>query len=81
MTGPAEWSTDALCARTDPELFHPKSGDRGLPAMRICRACPVREPCLDYALKHPEVGGIWGGLTARARGRIRQQQATRRHTP
>jgi WhiB family redox-sensing transcriptional regulator len=32
-------------------------------AKRVCAACPVRQECLDYALRVREQYGIWGGLT------------------
>ena len=28
----------------------------------ICRTCPVKQPCLDYAIAIREPHGIWGGL-------------------
>ena len=31
-------------------------------AKEICVSCPVRQPCLDYAIKIREPHGIWGGL-------------------
>ncbi|HEV3495824.1 MAG TPA: WhiB family transcriptional regulator, partial [Actinomycetes bacterium] len=31
-------------------------------AKEICALCPVRRPCLDYALAIREPHGIWGGL-------------------
>jgi WhiB family redox-sensing transcriptional regulator len=33
----------------------------------ICRACPVRKQCLDYALEFPpaDMHGVWAGLTSR----------------
>lgn len=31
-------------------------------AKSICAACPVRRPCLDYAIEIREPHGIWGGL-------------------
>ena len=31
------------------------------------RACPVRQPCLDYAVTNRIVHGVWGGLTERER--------------
>jgi hypothetical protein len=36
-------------------------------ARRICRSCPVRSECLDYALTYPvtDLHGVWGGLTPR----------------
>ncbi|MYX14448.1 hypothetical protein GTY67_13680 [Streptomyces sp. SID8374] len=44
------WREDALCRQTDPELFMPDVGGTAAPAKRICLACPVRRPCLDYAV-------------------------------
>lgn len=39
-------------------------------AMAVCRACPVRRQCLEFAIEHNEEG-IWGGTTRpqRTRGR------------
>ena len=31
-------------------------------AKEICRTCPVKRPCLDYAVSIREQHGIWGGL-------------------
>jgi WhiB family redox-sensing transcriptional regulator len=31
-------------------------------AKAICGRCPVREPCLEYALRIREPHGIWGGM-------------------
>jgi WhiB family redox-sensing transcriptional regulator len=31
-------------------------------AKRICAECPVRQECLEYALRVREPFGIWGGL-------------------
>ena len=33
----------------------------------MCARCPVRQPCLEYALSNRIVSGIWGGLTERER--------------
>lgn len=43
-------------------------------AKRICRPCPVRSACLQYALDHQE-HGIWGGLTVDERAEIGRQRA------
>lgn len=32
-------------------------------AKEICRTCPVKAPCLDYAIRIREHHGIWGGLS------------------
>lgn len=65
--GDLSWQDRALCARTDPEAFFPDRGGSAQAAKRICRSCPVREQCLEYALENDERFGIWGGLSASER--------------
>lgn len=67
-----EWQDQALCAQTDPEAFFPEKGGSTREAKRICRACGVRDECLEYALEHDERFGIWGGLSDRERRRLRR---------
>lgn len=38
-----------------------------------CVPCPVREACLEYALRRKERYGIWGGLSGRARRAARRR--------
>jgi hypothetical protein len=52
-------------------VFFPGRGEPAEPARRICARCPVREPCLDYALSHGITHGIWGGLAERDRRTLR----------
>lgn len=42
-------------------------------AIRMCRQCPVRLNCLQYALEW-EAFGIWGGFTERQRDFIRKRK-------
>lgn len=35
---------------------------REVRAKEICRTCPVKRSCLDYAISIREPHGIWGGL-------------------
>jgi WhiB family redox-sensing transcriptional regulator len=71
------WEDRALCAEVDPELFFPEGqGNHGFrDAKRVCLACEVRAECLGYALEHPELRGVWGGLSERERGARRQPAA------
>lgn len=76
---PGPWAEDALCAQTDPDIWFPEIGGHREAAIarRICRACPVRAECLDYALAGADTWnglatGIWGGTSPRERARIRQ---------
>lgn len=63
-----DWRAAGACVTADPDLFFPLSAagaaaqqiDR---ARRICAGCEVLRPCLDFAVAHPEVDGIWGGTT------------------
>lgn len=68
-----EWQDQALCAQTDPEAFFPEKGGSTREAKRICKACAVRDECLEYALEHDERFGIWGGLSDRERRRLKKQ--------
>lgn len=68
-----EWQEQALCAQTDPEAFFPEKGGSTREAKRICRACVVRDECLEYALEHDERFGIWGGLSERERRRVKKR--------
>ena len=42
-------------------------------AIRICNTCPVRDECLHAAIVAGDRFGIFGGVTARDRARIRKQ--------
>jgi WhiB family redox-sensing transcriptional regulator len=63
---------DALCAQVDPELFFPEQGEPSRPARRVCAACPVRRPCLEWAVATGQRYGVWGGLSDRERKRWRR---------
>ena len=66
------WREFARCRGVDPEVFYPVSDDDEAAdeAKSICALCPVREPCLEFALSTREKNGVWGGLTERERRRV-----------
>lgn len=68
-----DWQEQALCAQTDPEAFFPEKGGSTREAKRICRACGVRDECLEFALANDERFGIWGGLSERERRRLKKR--------
>jgi WhiB family redox-sensing transcriptional regulator len=68
------WRTHAACGGLDPEVFYPVNDEAAEEAKAICRECPVREPCLDYALTNRERDGVWGGATERERRRMIRQR-------
>ncbi|MEE1740519.1 WhiB family transcriptional regulator [Streptomyces sp. BE147] len=61
------WRMDAACREEDPDLFFP-IGSTGpalvqtAEAKAVCASCPVREPCLRWALDNGQDSGVWGGL-------------------
>jgi WhiB family redox-sensing transcriptional regulator len=77
MSARLNWRDAAACGRADPELFFPV-GATG-PALRqideakrVCRSCPVRAPCLAWALDHDVTAGVWGGTTEEERHAIQR---------
>jgi WhiB family redox-sensing transcriptional regulator len=64
------WTADALCAQTDPEVFHPEKGGSTRDAKKVCAKCPVQAECLNWALTTGERFGVWGGLSERERRKL-----------
>ena len=67
----ARWRELAACRGTGLEVFFPSRGESAAPARQVCAACPVRQPCLDYAITNRITHGVWGGLTERERRVLR----------
>jgi WhiB family redox-sensing transcriptional regulator len=68
--------TEGRCRDYPPNTFFPSDGLGVAIARRICAHCPVKEPCLDYAMDNHIEHGVWGGTSERARRLIARQ---RRH--
>lgn len=66
------WRGDEPC-RDAPEVFHPEQGDNRSAevAKWLCRRCPSREQCLEWAVQDPQLEGIHAGTNARQRARMR----------
>jgi hypothetical protein len=62
---------DALCKGRDPSLWFPAPGGSMERAKTVCRACPARARCLDWALQANERAGVWGGASPDERAQIR----------
>ncbi len=64
------WQLRAACRGPQSTVFFPpasferkdEKAEREGRAKEICRTCPVRTPCLEYAIGIKEPHGIWGGL-------------------
>jgi WhiB family redox-sensing transcriptional regulator len=73
---PGEWAGEALCAQIGADLWFSGKGESSEPAKQVCRACPVREECLEYALAAGEWRyGVWGGMSPRERRAERDRRA------
>jgi len=72
------WQARAACRGPNTVIFFPPSHferkeereAREARAKSICRACPVRRDCLDYAMRIREPHGIWGGLNEAERRQL-----------
>ena len=70
----APWTTNgwprASAGSMDPALFFPSDGIGVQVAQKTCAECPVKSPCLEYALDNRVDHGVWGGTSERERRRI-----------
>lgn len=66
------WQSQGNCLGVDPELFFPVNVGGLREAQAVCAGCSVRLECLEHALTHHEHHGVWGGLSERARRRIKR---------
>jgi WhiB family transcriptional regulator, redox-sensing transcriptional regulator len=78
------WQDRVACSGMDVQLFFAPDFERSqereireAKAKAVCRSCPVRVQCLDYALRNSIRYGIWGGLNQEERARERRRRARR----
>ena len=77
------WPRRAACRGPDARLFYPPAAAEPRPAREarehqakaICAVCPVREPCLTFALDTREPHGILGGMSEAEREAILEPRA------
>lgn len=67
-----EWWECALCRGRPVAAFFPSSEGAVARAIALCRQCPVRDACLDYARANRIDDGVWGGMSERDRRRLRR---------
>lgn len=72
-----DWRSGGACLSADPDLFFPISFSEASAgqvnwAKAYCARCPVRSECTRFALDHPDVQGIWGGMTDNERKNLRR---------
>lgn len=70
------WIKQAACRGMSTSVFFVEHGQGKdvKHAIAICRRCPVREDCLEYALANGERFGVWGGLTVNQREKVRDDR-------
>lgn len=78
---PSESFDGALCARpdVDPEYWTADTDSMDAKSLRYvrrkaveqCSQCVCNQQCLLYALRHPELQGIWGGTDEAQRKEMR----------
>jgi len=79
----SDWRDRAACRGEDPELFFP-IGTKGAALLQIgeakavCRRCPSREACLDWAMESGQDAGVWGGLSEDERRKVKRRATRQR---
>jgi len=60
-----EWQRNAVCAapvnKDKIDWFFSENFNEKYSAKNLCFTCPVRKDCLQWALEHKQIWGIWGG--------------------
>jgi WhiB family redox-sensing transcriptional regulator len=77
-----DWREAGACLSADPDLFFPiavgeLAAGESVSALHVCARCPVRQQCLDFAMRTNEAHGIWGGTTPEERIRARRRNKRR----
>jgi len=62
-----DWVGKASCKDVPTDLFFPHLGQSTIEAKKVCETCPVRQPCLKYAIENKIPYGVWGGITVGSR--------------
>ncbi|MGH9292931.1 MAG: WhiB family transcriptional regulator [Acidimicrobiales bacterium] len=68
------WMARGRCRDIPPETFFPSDGVGVEQARRICADCPVKAPCLEYAMSNHIDHGVWGGTSERERRRLARKR-------
>lgn len=76
------WRPQAVCREVDPGVFFPvgssaPAGDHLRTAQAVCRSCPVKDPCLQFALRTNQESGVWGGKDESERRELRRSGRSR----
>lgn len=66
------------CATVPADTMFPSNPAEVQAAKRICADCPIKEPCLEYALYNKIEHGYIGGTSERERKRIARRRRQER---
>jgi WhiB family transcriptional regulator, redox-sensing transcriptional regulator len=66
------WQENAACAGRGSATWFPGRHDDVNVARAVCRGCAARVDCLEYALAHDDMPGVWGGTVPRQRDTARR---------
>lgn len=71
------WTDKAACKGAPVEVFYPADSDVDgqVTAKRMCFSCPVRDACLEEAMRLNDRYGVFGGLTRKERQSLRPADA------
>jgi len=78
-----QWQSEAECRGTASNMFFPPSSlsadelyQVNQIALEICKACSVREECLEFAVENPSLvlAGTWGGKTDKQLRALRRRR-------
>ena len=68
--GLLNWVQQAACKGKTGRFFSNHPGDVA-GARKVCADCPVRSECFDFAMSDLNLHGVWAGLTAQERQKLR----------
>ena len=77
------WLNQAACLNRDADQFFPVGTappalHQVAAAKKVCSTCPVRQPCLAWALETGADYGVWGGLTEGERRSLKRRDGRHR---
>jgi len=83
MSTGTRWREEGACLQMDPELFFPigvtgPAAQQTEQAKQVCAGCPVRDPCLTFAVKAGIDHGVWGGYSEEERRFLKRRAAQTR---
>jgi WhiB family transcriptional regulator, redox-sensing transcriptional regulator len=67
-----------LCTEMDADVFFPPTGGVGMAmareAKKVCNLCEWQYECGEWALRHADPYGIYGGMTPEDRQKVRKKR-------